>query len=256
MKHYQKILTAEYEKLKEHNQLYSKSAFSKKIGMSPTHLSQLLNDKRPLTHAALAKIRVGLNVSDKDLEIIFKEIEELANNKKKIRISSSQKVERVELSPYEVSLVCSWEYMAVLALADVKNNSYESSWISNRLNIEQNKAEDIVKCLIKLGLIRLDDDHFYLERGFVKTTDDIPSKDIRSYHRGALEKTIDCIESVPVDQRTFSALTFACDAKDLKKINKAVNQFKDKISKIAKKGESLDRVYQLSIQCVPLDQNT
>jgi len=256
MKHYQKILISEYEKLKAHNPLYSKTAFAKKIGMSPTHLSQLLNNKRPLTHAALAKIRLALDLSEDDLEFVFQEIEDLAKKKEQVRVSKTQKIERVELSPYEISLVCSWEYMAVLALADVRNNSYAPDWISKRLNIDSKKAEDIVKYLLKLGLIRLDSEHFYLERGFVKTSDDIPSKDLRSYHRGALEKAIDCIESVSVDQRTFSALTVACDVRNLKKVNKAINQFKDKISKIAEQGEPLDRVYQLSVQFVPLDCDT
>ncbi len=248
---FENFLENEYKKIKTRNSRFSKAAFAKKIGISPTHLSQLLNKKRSLTYSVLAKIERTFDLDNKTKEMIIHEIE---NYKiKRPDKKKEKKIERYKLSGYEQSLVCSWEYMAILSLAEIKGNSHEPNWIAKRLNIDLKKAKDILTCLTKLQLIRINKKGFSLNLGHIQTTDGIPSHYIQDYHKRAIENTLTKIKKVPVDERVFSTLTMPTNLKNTKKIHKAINSFKDKIGDIASKGSKYDRVYQLSIQYVPLD---
>lgn len=248
---FQIFLENEYKNIKRRNTRYSKAAFAEKIGISPTHLSQLLNDKRALTHSVLAKIDKACRLSAEQKNKILHQID--FKNNLKTRGKEETITESYKLSNYEMSLVCSWEHMAILSLAEIPNNSYESRWIADRLNLGIERVSEILECLLKLHLIKINGNNFILGSGHVKTTDNIPSSYIRKYHRDAILNTVEKIDKIPIEERVFSALTLAFDSTDIGKVKKAVNSFKDKIGNLSKRAKKYDRVYQLSIQYIPLD---
>jgi transcriptional regulator with XRE-family HTH domain len=61
-------LKKELEQRKQKNSLYSLRAFSRFLGISPTSLSQCLNEKRNLSRTNIEKVcsAMGLNLHEKD----------------------------------------------------------------------------------------------------------------------------------------------------------------------------------------------
>ncbi len=247
---FQTILTNELNRLKESNPKYSLRAFAKKLGISPALLSQLINGNRFLTYPIALKI---FNVLSLDKEVEDAVLKEINRPKQK---SQNSKNKRTEISEEQLDVIGTWEYFATLSLADIKHNSCDPRWLSERLNISVEKATLILSKLLDTELIVIENGSFTLNKGHIETTDGISSKAIRQYHKSAISKAFSTIDEIPPDERLLSALTIPVNTEDIQKVYTAANTFKNKVSKITGANSDFDRVYQLSVQFIPLDRRT
>lgn len=242
------ILQDQLSKRKERNKFYSLRAFARDLGIGSTTLSDVLAQKRQLSKSNIIKISEKLSLSPLEIERL--NLERLG----KKQSQTKQEIQRIQLIEKEFKLIAEWYYLAILNLAQLKNNKSNSLWISKRLGITKEEA--------KLALTTLHEMNFIVTKKGVmcrtafplSTTHDIPSRAIRKYHREVLYKAIDILDNEKVDtlDREFSSTTMLINPNQLEKAKKVLNETKYKVEKILESGERTS-VYNFTYQVFPLD---
>ena len=80
----------------------------------------------------------------------------------------------------------------------------------------------------------------------------VPSVALRNFHRQVLKKAVDAINSLSVDERYVSALTFAANKQELKAMSDYIIEFRRKFARrFCDDQQSKDAVFCLSFQLFP-----
>lgn len=233
-----------FEKAKVKNSTYSLRTFAKKLGISKSFASDLLNEKCGVSKDIAIRILENLNI-EKDVSNRI-----LANyGKSRIKKSLSLK-----LKTDEFKLISEWYHYAILALIDIKNDKYTAKRISELLNITENEAKNAVERLLRLRILELDEKLALKETSNVYTTsDDIADDGVKKGLLSNFAKAKDSLLNDDVKIRDFTSVTFAGSKNQLEEAKILTRKFQDDlINLFSKNKNSLDEVYNLSIQLFPL----
>lgn len=88
----------------------------------------------------------------------------------------------------------------------------------------------------------------------LSTTKDIPSQALRDAHIDILKIASEKIETIPVEDRFYSASTIAIKKDKLLEAKELIREFRSKLAEFTK-GDGPDEVYQMNIQLFPLTVN-
>ena len=109
------------------NPSYSLRAFSSRLGIQVSALSEILNGKRVISKKMGLRILLGLGLSPIESENI---------------LSDSNKDEESNLSLDYFKAVSNWYYFAILSLAEIPNFEANPAWVARRLNISNREAKE------------------------------------------------------------------------------------------------------------------
>jgi len=138
------ILLEEFVKAQTKNPHYSMRAYSRKVGIAQSAISEILAGKRPITKRTAQKILEGL---DKDPNQISNLLESTSQ-------TTVQNYQSVDMDTFHV--ISDWHYYAILSLAETKDFQSSESWIAERLEISENEAINAVAKLVKLEMLEVD----------------------------------------------------------------------------------------------------
>lgn len=236
-----KELKEHFNKAKEVNPSISLRAFAKKIEVSPSTLSEILNNKRAISLKIQKKLikKLGLAVPEK-YHIIQGEI----NLKKNQKITLK-----------DFSQISDWYYFAILSLAEIPGFQLETSWVSQRLGITDAEAQNALDQLIKLQLLVPDRDNGSYKAvpfNFYTPTDQ-SNEDLKEHTRQSLQLAQESLEVDPVEKRDFSTVTLAIPQSKIPMAKKMITDFRKKLSRAVEEGEK-EEVYKLAIQFFPLSR--
>ena len=228
-------------------------AHAKHLGLSPQELSEILRGKRHLPVKKAEVVTKKLNLSAEQTRKFNESLRAVKTRLKDIaKLGISSEFELTEERHFRI--ISEWEYYAVITLLEtnIKYQSYAD--ISERLGLKSDRTKFVIECLIEEKMIHIDDQGFLqksTER--LSTTKDIPSKALKRGHQDILDLAIQKIDTVPVEDRFYSASTIAIKKENLNEAKNIIREFRAKLSTMISSGDP-DEVYQMNIQLFPLTE--
>ncbi len=230
---------------------YSLRAFSRDIGMKPSTLSLVLNEKRPVPKKNIDTIVNCLELAPWE-EALFRESISAKKSLLDNIVISEEFKNRYMLDDSNYKVLAEWEHYGIITLIETKDFESSVEYISKKLRISSERVEEVLQNLKTSGLIKVDEnENFVLTQGALRTTEDISSKALRASHKETLDMGKEILDKVDVDKRDYSSMTIAVDPSKLPEAKSIIREFRQKMASLLKDGEKAD-VYQLAIQLYPL----
>lgn len=262
---YRKYLKDFYEFRKDGEKGYSYRTFSKAAGFnSPNILKLVIEGSRNIGSDAAMKfvkalglkgqmaeyfvtlVRLNQTKLDADKEYYFKILQKLTPHSK-----------RRELQAEGLKYLSHWLHPVIremVSLPDFRDDPY---WISRRITGKANLTEitQALQFLVKEGFIEKTETSEYTTKdNMVLTQDEIKSLAIRAYHRSMLEQAKEKLESLPLEEREFGALTFVLPESAISELKFKLKNFRREIHtwamQVATQQES-DVIVQVNYQMYP-----
>lgn len=247
-----------YEKRKQKNPRFSLRAFAKLLDIPSGRLSEYLSNKRLITVEIANQMAQRLKLSpEEEAEFIqrVKEQLELRDQLAKAERELQRPPEFEFLSKEKFKIISEWYHYAILSLLEVKGFKTDIRWIAEQLGIGEELAQAGVERLTNLKIIEKSENGWKLNVDNLRTTDDVPSEALQSYHKQILERNILALQTVPVEDRDISNISLAIDKSKLPFAKNMIKNFRRRMMKLLEAGEQTE-VYNLSIQLVPVNRKS
>jgi uncharacterized protein (TIGR02147 family) len=188
-------------------------------------------------------VQYGKSKSAKESQVCFAKLAEL------------RRVSPVAIDDSQASYWDSWVNVAVRSL--VSCGSFTDEWerIGSLLrpHVSGAKVREAVATLAELGFVEKDSDGFWRVREpFLRDGKGPQVRALRHFHRQSLLLAVDAIENIPVDRRDISSVTVSIPESGYAEISEMVRDFRSRLLTAVSRMQVPDRVYQVSIQAIPL----
>jgi uncharacterized protein (TIGR02147 family) len=253
---YREYLKSELNNRVERNSSYSLRSFADQIGVSPSHLSRVLNGEKKLSLTSASRIsqrlkhgrRQGSHFIDliqlelaTDLEVKAKLVDRISTN-------VGEKNQRI-VSLEQFKLISKWYHFVILTLTKLKTFQHDTNWIAKKLGVTKLTAKLAVDRLISLKLLKVDSNKRFIvcDDGQISTTDDFSSEAIRINHQQNIQRALEALDKQDVLDREFDNCSLSLRKKDLPVAKKMIREMMDKLNEELDSDEG-DEVYQLNMQ--------
>lgn len=240
----QKILLEDFSQRKVKNPSFSVRAYSKKLKISHSALSEILGGKR----------QVGLKVAERIADILMLDPQERARllTAKPEKISRAR--EALQLKADRYAVIADWYHFAILSLLEVDDFQSSVEWIAKRLGIHKAQAQTAIERLERLEMIHISEKGEMQATGIsFSSSDEIPSAAVRQTHHQYLELAKESLDRDSIQQRDFNAMTMAIDPAKLPEAKQRLRKFRDDLCAFLESGEKKE-IYQLCLQLFPLSK--
>lgn len=236
------------------NPAFSLRSFAKKLQVSPSSLSEILNGKRNISKKLAIRILSRLGSDPKDQNKIIQLFE---YSKISSQTDQPKTKKYLELSSDQFQTLSQWQHFAILALTETKGFIADPSWISGRLGLSLGEVEQALDRLHRLGLIEWNRTKKLLKvtNGPLTTSDDISDLAVRQSHFEDLKMAAQKLDDIEVDDRDFTSITVAIDKSKMKEAKTMIREFQDKLSAFLETGKQTE-VYKICFHLFPLTQIT
>lgn len=248
-----------YERLsesKQRNPNTSLRAFAKRIGVSPSTVSEILSGKRHITPKLALRISQHLDLTPIATQALRRSA---ALTKLRSAVPDDEEINRVTDSYFKpldfeaFKLMSNWYHFGILSLSEVEGNRYSASWIAERLGITAREAKDALAVLEKLKLVRRRGNGFeQVVKPLSIETKGYESA-IRIFLQQNLQLASDALETVPAELREINTTILAINPDKIEKARPLIKRFRRELADILEKGKRT-RVYNLSFQLFPVDK--
>jgi uncharacterized protein (TIGR02147 family) len=248
---------------KHKDSYFSYRYFSGKAGFSsPNFLKLVIEGKRNLTSASLAKVAKGFGFLKQEREffenLVFmnqaKNQEEKKHYlKRMMSIKGYIKARKIEKKSYEY--FSKWYNTAVREIVMFGGRNFTAEQIAETLNpkITPKEAETAINLLVDLGFIKKDKDGLWVQSDAALSTDaEVKSVAIANFHREMLKLASESIERYPASERDISALTLRVNSESIAEIKRRIIEFRKELLEFGLNEESTDQVLQINLQAFPL----
>lgn len=249
-------LEKEFEKRRAKNPAYSLRALARHLKMPSGRLSEILACKRPLT------LRMAENVADRlsldpllrasFLEVVHQEQIQRRHRTGDVKTHVIEP-EYKQLSLDAFQVISDWYHFALLNLIELEDFRVDVRWIARRLDISTVEVRGAIERLMRLELIIKKGNTYVRTLNNLATTHDISSAALRRFHRQVLERALDALENVPLEQRDITSISMSIDAAKILRAKAMIKQFRRKLCLFLESGEK-NEVYQLNVQLVPVSK--
>lgn len=149
------------------------------------------------------------------------------------------------------SFLPEWHHYAILNLMENSDFNSDPHWISQRLHLDQNLVIESIDKLIVAGLAKKTDNQLAPTYASLTSTHDIPSSALKNYHRQMIQKSMDSLDTVPVEMRDVTTLIVPTNPDQLYKAKLLTKQFRKDLSELLEDGNKTE-VYSVCIQISPI----
>ncbi len=260
--HYREFLEREYQARLRRNPGYSLRAFARDLGMQVSKLSEALRGIRGISRTTAVKIAKRMRLSPQESEVFLSLIDFHQTRNQSARLKAEEKLESLrtshqydEMSLERFKIISDWHHFAILELTELSFFESDPKWIAGRLGISSKVAEASIERLLDFGLLeRMKDGKLIQTQTNLATPSGTPSRALREHHSQLLMKADQALEKVDISERDFSAITLAADASQIEEVRAKIRKFRRSLGKELQESPGKNRVYCLSIQFFPLDQ--
>lgn len=233
---YRAYLRDFYEFRKDGQHGYSYRAFSKAAGFtSPNILKLVIDGERNISPDAVQKFikALGLKGAMADyFTSLVKMNQAKTDAEKEEHFGTLQKLtpqaKKRDLNAESLRYVSHWLYPVIREMVSLEEFRDDPYWISRRLNGRATATEiaQALQFLTKEGFIVREEGKFVAKDNMVLSSDEVKSLAIRNFHRLMLEQAKETLESLPVEEREFGALTFVLPESALTELKFKMKQFR------------------------------
>ena len=247
------------------NSWYSKRYFAKVAEFkSHSHINYILTGARNATPASIEKILSVLKLDEAQTTyfvnlIKYNQAKTDLDREKYFSILSSirQKIEYIKLDKPMVEFYSKWYHAIIRELVVYSNWKGDYKKLSKMVEpeISTREAEESVKLLLKLELVKEDNDLFVLHSPAVESGD-IPINYLKKARKDMIVASINAAEKTNPSERFYNNLTLSVDRQRYDIIRKLTEEYVENIESavMAQDDTNLERVYQFNIQMFPLSK--
>lgn len=236
------ILLEDLLSIQAKNPSYSLRAYSKRLGISHSAISEMISGKRTITAKAAEKILQGLDKSPE-------QISQILNSSKEQ--TSESKFKSLDMDTYH--LIADWHYFAILSLTETEGFQSSELWIAKRLGISIKTATEALQRLQNLGLVERDS-----KTKKIKPTGDqfeavsaVAKPALKKACRQNLELAQKALEETQFNERDFTAITLCFDPARMDEAKEQIKKFRRKFCD-SMESKKKKEVYKLTVALFPL----
>ncbi|AFY00908.1 TIGR02147 family protein [Bdellovibrio bacteriovorus] len=245
MKTLNKFFHVKFEERRAANPRFSLRALAQRVEISPGHLSEIFNNKRPVSSANFNKLVNGLRLSEEDVQ----KAQSLFDSERK-RKKATHSIERV-LSKSEFSEVSSVDFFLVLAAMDLHTEEWDVELISAETGVPAERTQVVMNKLLQLGLVEKNSATTYVKTvRSLASENDIPNFDVQKLHKEAMKRSTEIFPQIPTEKREMVYLTMAVNPKNLDRAKKELEKAWKKVYGKLTQGECTE-IYTLGMQLLP-----
>lgn len=244
---------------KKRNSRFSQRALAVKMGVSSGRLSELLNNRRPLSEYYLDCAAKALRLNQEDAKNL-RRVWLLENSGKTRKMAASKIQYGTLLSQEQSNSLNNWKPYAVMSLlqteryaqfvADHPEKSAQTEWIASSLSLAESEVVALTDLMEHLNLLHFET-KFQVSYTEATTGYDIPSPNLQKCHSEDLDLAKARLEKLAVEFRDFSSITFTMDPADILKAKKMIRVFRRTFAKSMERGPKKE-VFQISVQLFPI----
>lgn len=252
---FSEFLLGELKKKQLINPKFSKRAFAKLLGVSPGFLSNLMTGKKGISRHRVFQICKALGYDKNKTEFIADiATAEFSRNERR-RQNASKKINQGNIENVidaeAFTVISQWYHLVILEQTNLKNPRWDVDHISKSYNISHQEAEDAIKRLSKLELLRRDESNRY-KAGNNSIHLNEMNEAIRIFHKGILKRLEHAIENRPHTERQLGANVLSIQSDDYHNATQDIINFRKEFAK--KYGTSSgDKILCLGTYLFPLD---
>jgi uncharacterized protein (TIGR02147 family) len=234
---------------------FSLRFLAKRLDVSPSFLSRVLNGQKSIPHSLLIPLGLALDISPE----VFAQVKDSRQiiipikGKTPIRTETEDWVLAGETSS---RLLTQWFYIPILELFGLKNFDGSIAQISERLSISKESVAVAVRELISLGCLQ------EIEKGRLTKTNrklrfssSRSKSEIRSFHSQMLQKAKDELKNKTSEEdfekRLITGITLTAPKEKIEEVKRKLSECLHEIANELT-AEAGDEVYHLSAQLFPL----
>lgn len=234
---------------------------AQKLVMDASLLSKILAQERHLSHSRVQPVcdLLGLEGAEAEYFRLCVHYAKAKGHREAqacfARMAELRRVSPVPLDDVQVAYWESWIHVAVRSLLSC--GEFRDDWdvLGARLRPRQSarKVREAVHLLERLGLAFRDESGIWQVReSFLRDGSPAQAPMVRHFHRQSLLLSMEAIESLPKELRDLSSLTVSIPAEGYPRLVEMAREFRARVLATVAAMDQPDRVYQMSLQIVPL----
>lgn len=252
-----KLMQEDLVNAQSRNPGYSLRAFSRRIGLYSSTVSEILNGRRQITRKMAERILRGLGTAPDQASQLLEALSYKSSRQSESgssSLSSGQTLKYTQIKMDQFHVISDWYYFAILSLADCEVFQGEPEWIADRLGIKAQDARVALERLERLEMLVRDQKGRLCPTGKqFKTSEDIANISLRKRHYQNLELARHSLERDSVEEREFTFITMAVDPRRMTEMKKRIREFRDLFCHEFESGRRKE-VFKMCIQLFPLTE--
>lgn len=257
------ILKAALNRLQTQNKGFSMRAFAQKLGVSPSFVSRVMNEKADLPFDRIEEVAQILRLDKISQDRLLKSYadERTLGILHKTGVSDRHEEimsEYIELASKQHALLLKWYYIAILDLAASKEFSIQPEWLARKLGLRVDEAQEAASFLKAQKFLVQTKDGLW-KKSFKNIR--FPTKEslelIRSYHAMMMKQALKVLREKKsqkdFDRRLIAGLSMAANPAQLSRAVAKLNEAVFDVAKIMSTGDCSE-VYHLGFQFFPVTE--
>lgn len=239
----------EYLKRRQKNYNYSIRSFSNYIGISPATVSHLLSGKRKPSTKFATRLFTKLDITPEERNIVLSSLKKLT-----LQPTNTPNSEYHFVALDAFKFMSEWFHYAILELISVRDFTLDYKWIAQQLSISVPEARHAIDRLLRLDLVEEKNGKLIKTHSLVTNGDDaLTSSAHKQLQRHVLQKALDAIDTVSIEEKDISSMTMAIDERKIPHAKKLITKFRRDLCNFLEDGPQT-RVYNLGIQLYPISK--
>ncbi|HKP95003.1 MAG TPA: TIGR02147 family protein [Fibrobacteria bacterium] len=259
---YRTYLQDYYEYKKAEQPVFSHRYFARKAGItSPNYLKLVMDGKRNLTKKTLLKFATALGLKGMRAEffenlVFFNQSASLPERNSYygniLRVRAKAGLRKLDEAQFQ--LFSDWRHIVVRELAAAKGFRPDARWIAKKLGkvISEKEAEESLKLLSILGLLRKTANGFMQTDINITTSDEVRSLLVKNYHHQMIRMGAAALDTLPASRRDISSITIPIHPKDFPKLKEQIQLMRKELFNMSAEQGAGEDVIQVNIQLFPL----
>lgn len=258
---YQEYLKDHYDINKKNHAYFSFRYISAKTGLDPSFYLKVLQKQSHLSLKSLPPLVDFLNLNKKESDYFTLLVRfNRAKNQDEIKVYFEKIIESREFNANALAVdqyeyFSKWYYVAIRELLNyhVFDGDYKSLGLKLNPPIDEIKAKNAIELLVKLGLVKKDDNGtFVLTDRFITTGESWRSEAIENFQKEMLHMAGESIKNIPKQDRETSTVTVSVSWKCFKAMKERLREIRKELLEMAKVENNPDGVFQINFQIFPL----
>lgn len=252
----------ELESRQVKNMQYSKRAFARDMGLSPSYFSELLKGHYKLSEKKALKVAENLKFSP-EKRLLFLNVIKLnltedsfTRNKilEEIKVQTKKLSVIEEVTEAQFRVISKWYVGGVFALVAQKNGKINVNMIAETFQVKLSEAEELMNDLQVAGMLKWEESRYVQSAPWYRIPE-IPSFCIQKYHTEHLQKAQKALRSQSIENRDFSGTTYSFSSKHMEELKSLLRECRERVAQFTLNipEEEKDSIYHLAIQFYRLD---
>lgn len=214
-KDHRELLRAEFARRCARNGRYSIRSYARDLGIAASTLTEVMSGRYGLSRAKALKVgerlRLDPEACDHFADLFESKFHRNETRRKAavLRVAQKSRPETtMSLDTFQV--IAEWYHFALLEVVALLPEATPRQ-LGRRLGLRANVTEDAIERLIRVGLLKRENDGLVPCDDFTVVGNETPSAALVKYHQGLLSKALVALETQPVERRNFSNTIFTMD---------------------------------------------